>query len=440
MSREAPKSDVVPLRAGDKLALTFVLAPAVIDYRFENPNGFTLGFYGLLTVLALFGSLSLVKCYGLKAGSWSNKVALVAFLFLLETSLVGMMRGQTFFAVFRAMPPVLFFPLGLLAISALQNSGQDCRAVWRHVVRASVIALFVQLAMAIFVRGVDLATVRYQVLSGAAPLLTGYAVWALFFGGLSAATMGVIVLHVSVILLSVTRTQVAIGAAAALAAVIGSKGQALNLRRLGPALLGTMVLLLGIVGVGSVLPGAPLERWAYRLFEVQGAHHGLDITAVTREGEARYQMSQISSSTSGALFGFGLAAPTKFDSAAQQLVYLILGRKYADWNESGIGHNNYVGTVFVGGLLFGGALIFMQAVALWQALVGIGRMVRPTLMPRFGVLIAAPLAYISYLAFGMLGGTLAVRSMSMFMGITLALACWVYDASKPAQAPQRPGH
>jgi hypothetical protein len=143
----------------------------------------------------------------------------------------------------------------------------------------------------------------------------------------------------------------------------------------------------------------------------------------------------LSEAPEGLLFGFGPAAVTEFDDLSAQIVASAIGVSGGQWEGSGFGHNNYVGTIYVGGILFGGALLIMQ---LATAFAGISVFRHCAALP-LGLdrtlLLAMPLAVVAYLLYGLLGGTMASRSASALFGMSLASVWWLADRTRSGHSP-----
>lgn len=430
MSRQ-PRSSNPGLDFHSKFLLALVLIPGVIDYRFVNPTAITVAIYAGLSVLSALGAVALTFQHGLAKNKLVNFMAVLGFLLLAVSITVGLFRGQEAKDVLRAAPPIFLYSCSIVAISALWRSGKNISVIWETVIKSAALAALFQFLFVLIGRGINFETIRYEILSGAAPLLTAYLVTVIIFGRASPISLPVFGLHVATILLSVTRTQLFIAIAAVAASLISGA-----LRYVRPGRIGVAVASIAIGGVlvglvGSALPGAPLERWADRMFEVQQRHHGIDVTTVTRTGEATYQLQHLGASTSALLFGLGVAAPTTYSDDAARIITFILGQKAGYWTDRGVGHNNYVGTIFVGGVLVGGSLIIAQLVIAVQAMMSMSKISSlPTSLSNRTNLISIPLSYLAYLAFGTLGGTLAIRSASVYLGLTLALTLWAIEVAR----------
>lgn len=424
----AKASRTEPLAAGDRFALWLTLLPGIFDYRFVTPTVTTLAIYAVLVLAALCGCLTLIARNGLRPRSFLNVAGLVALAFMAETCLVGLLRGQNWLVVVRAAPALALFPIEIFAISALAAGKSDARAVWRQVVTAAALAMVVQFASVVLIRQVDLASARYEVLSGAAPLLSGYGLGILLFGGVTFSAIAIISAHAVLVILSVTRTQLVVAAVPALSTILALRGRVFLVGGLGRRLLALAAILAVALVAAAFLPGAPLERWALRLFQDQAAHHGFDVTALARSGEAKFQIDRLMSSISGLLFGFGISAPTAFDAATARLINMLVGSDNGYFTETGIGHNEYVGIFYIGGVLAGGAFLWVQLVGVLRSIDNIRHLYSGWLFSRFGSLLGAPLAFIAYMAFGLLGAIHGARSSVVFAGLTFGLTLWIYEA------------
>jgi hypothetical protein len=421
----------VPFAGFRRIATWFVLSPAIIDYRFENPTAASLAFYALLTVLSLVGTFILVLKAAPYKGSSTNWGAAIAAGFALVALLTGYLHGQQLMDLVRAAPPLVLFTNALIATSALRAMGSDPRAIWRDSVAIGLIALLVQLAAAIVLRHASLATARYEVLSSTAPLLSAYAVTQLLFGGLTLATIPIIAMQIGVILVSVTRTQIVVAALPAFLAILSTGGRLLMRREAAIRVFAVGAAAASAVLIAFFLPGSPMERWSERLVGAQSEHHSIDVTALARTGEARFQIDQLGSHVDGLLLGFGVAAPTAFDSETAALIDRLVGDNNGEFTETGFGHNQYVGTFFVGGLLAGGALLFVQLRAIFCAMKSIHRLFLSSSLQSYRSLIGFPMAYLAFSAFGLLGGTLGARGSAVFWGFTLGMTLWIFEATGP---------
>jgi hypothetical protein len=413
-----------------------VLGPAIVDYRFGDPNATTLSIYAVLTSISVAGTVILISNAGLLRRSSINSSAGAGLVFALSATGVGLLRGQNVMDVVRAAPSLFLYVNGLAAMSALAAAGADARSVWRHIVVAIVLSIFVQLGAVFLGRTVNFNEVRFEVLSTSVPVVTGWAISLPFFGGVTLLSMAIVVLHICVIMLSVTRSEIVIAATPTLALLIATQGQILKRPGVIQRILVVIVVAVFATSAGSLMPGSPLQRWEKRVFDDRKAFGGVDITALTRAGEARFQLDRLQESTPGLLFGYGIAAPTAFDGATAVLVNEIIGSN-GDFTETGIGHNNYVGVIFVGGILAGGWLLFTQAVGAFKALIVLSRLSSPKLFDCYGRLSGAVLSYMALLAYGALGPLMATRGCALMTGVSLGLVLWVYEATQ-ALAHARP--
>lgn len=427
------RADRPRLEPAQAFGLWLVLTPALIDYRFLHPNATTLSLYAVLALLSFSGSALLWARYRLRPGAAINRAAAIGFLFAFEATGIGFMYGQGLMEVLRAAPPLFLYASGLLAIAALYAGRASPRAVWRHVVVAVGLAMLIQLGSITLGRGISLSTVRYEVLSSSAAVMSGYAISLLFLGGATLVSLLAIGLHVGLVLLSVTRTQLAAALAAAAAIILATRGRVLVSRSFGRGGIPVLAVMVLAIGAGSLIPGSPLERWETRMFTERAAHRGVDITAMARAGEARFQVDRLKGSPLGLVFGFGVAAPTAFDARTAQFINVVIGSNNGYFTESGVGHNNYVGTIYIGGLLAGGLMLWSQLTGLWKGIVALRRLNDPDLVP-FGGLSGVPLSYVALLTCAALTPLLAWRGTALMTGIMLGLCLWLYDVTAAAPA------
>jgi hypothetical protein len=290
-------------------------------------------------------------------------------------------------------------------------------------------------------RGVNFSTLRYEVLTGGAPALSALAIVALVYGGWQFRYLLYSALLGFLIFVSITRTHLFVIAVMLGALLIAAPFRALTQRSLLRAMQIAPLLLLTVLAVDTVFPVSQLDRWWDRLVSERDTHRGVDITEITRLGEASYQFQQLEESTVGLLIGFGPAAQTQFDDQARTLVTFIIGNNYGSlWRSGGFGHNNYVGTFFVGGIIAGTILLLSQFLALFQV---------PGLLRYYSrmdrgeerlLMLSIPTALVGYMAIGVLSGTMGARSSAALLAASIALVWWLKSHARSQLANAAPSH
>lgn len=427
---DSMRSKAVAKRAEPSFATTrflmwLMLLPAVIDYKPKGIQNWATILYALIFLLSAFSSLVLIGQYSLRRNRGAFFAGVAAFIYAAVAYTSGALQGQEPIALLRAIPAILLFGFGMFSASALSNSPFPPNMILDEINKAAAVGLLVNLVIVAGVDGINFDTVRYQVLTGAAPLVCANLVALTLFGGWRPWSVASSALYAGLVLISITRTQVVIFAVVALFCVLFAGGKLLKAKSL-PVQALIAISLIGLVIVGdALLPASPLERWTQRIFSAQ-EHHGYDITAVTRAGETGYQISKLKESVSGLMFGYGASAQNFYDGENARIIAMLLGRKAAYWTETGVGHNNYVGTIYVGGVLAGGLLLVVQFISLVKS----SSILRRLDVKAGASVYSVPLAVAAYMTFGLLGGTMGSRSACLLFGLVVGFSFW-RDLSPP---------
>ncbi|WP_225010220.1 hypothetical protein [Novosphingobium percolationis] len=206
----------------------------------------------------------------------------------------------------------------------------------------------------------DFETVRYQILSGATLPALGYLECLLLFG-LMLTEWGALIGGVTVVFLSVTRTFLIAGAVQASSLLPGATR--LVSPRLLLLMLAAVIFVIGLSQYGAF----GLDRWTDRLFNIKTSS-GEDVTLYTRESEWNYMASAFAQGGRTILFGNGLAAETVF--------YMPREIGGGSSRSIGFGHNEHLSILFIGGLVGGGLLLFMQFLQALQSFRLLARLAR----------------------------------------------------------------
>ncbi|WP_159015912.1 O-antigen ligase family protein [Cognatiluteimonas profundi] len=282
-----------------------------------------------------------------------------AFLFVFVGIVSGLLAGQQFYAMFRNA-----FTVGLYASIAyatarvvLLCSLPALRRVLGWLCFGFSISTF--LIVLLFQGGVNLETVRFQILGGSGLAALSLVSMALV---LSLRPVEVTTVFVSslILFLTVTRTYLVMIVA-----------QLLALYPFGKRLLRKRA----VVAVASVCVACAFaflafpegfERWMQRLF-VREKFGGIDPTLFTRQVEWHYMWNAFLSSAHNFFIGSGMAAETSYYLARN------LGGGLGAEASVGFGHSNHISLLFIGGVLGGAPLLLVQISQLLMALNFIGK-------------------------------------------------------------------
>jgi len=418
-------SSTVELNGIDRLWVLMLLAPIAMDYRFDDNAAGSIGLYSIVLGLNLFGAWRLVDRYGLPAGNALAATLVAAIIFVVTALVGGLLDGSDLVSLLRTGSSLVVYVVVLIGVAALSRSGIHPGAVWRLALAMAVVGLLFQLLMVAWLRGVNFATLRYEVLTGGTPALAALVVVAAVYGGWRPRYVLYTALLAFLIFISITRTYLLSTAITLAVLVLVAPVRALSQRSFVRALQIAPLIVLAVLAIDTVFPVSQLDRWWGRLVSDTTSHRGIDVTEITRFGEASYQLQRLADSTTGFLVGFGPAAKTRFDDQATAIVTLFLGEYGSTWRGGGFGHNNYVGTFFVGGIVAGTLLLLSQFLALAQVPVLLRQLGRMTHGEERLLLMSIPAALVGYMTIGLLSGTMGARSSAALFAASIALVWWL---------------
>jgi hypothetical protein len=404
-----------PMAVAQLVFLIFT-APVLFHYRAVNPTTATTVAQGIIFATSCCAGIFAVFNSSRSTGGrifWLNITS--TFLFVVSAITVAIARGQDPAEIYKNSAPLTNFFFALCVCKFAHDQGVDLNKAWRWIVQFSVAAVVVRFALAIFVRGVDLATARYEILSGAAPLLLAMLVATLLYGRLS-RYMPALIANLLLIIMSVTRTYLFMFAATFAFGAIAGARRVINARTLTTAIVAILVTIVGGALLNTALPGSPIERWTERLFTAQ-ATAGFDLTEVSRRAENAYQFRAIRSSADSMLVGQGLGARSYMDADVARPLYTWLNINHDQFSSAAFGHNNFISVIFVGGILFGGFLIYAQ---IYNVVIAF-RMLH---LEKDYLLATIPLAYFAYFSFGFFGGTFGDRQVALIFGLCVGMLAW----------------
>lgn len=339
----------------------------------------------------------------------------VILVFSIASSITGISRGQPTFEVLAQALPTAIFALSAWACATYIRSPEELDRLLTLSIVSAILAAAWRIYFAFQYFELTLTTVRYQVLSGATPLLFAYAL-AGFFAGKRRLMWLALAMSLGVVFVAVTRTYIIVFLCSACAALLLlSRSQLKKIAIRLAVLLAGLVLILGLLQL--LLPELG-ERWIGRLFVFKET--GVEVTALTRIAEIKGQLEQMEQDFVGLIFGFGMRSVINWSGQEMDIIASAFGANY-DLSGYGYGHNFYIGSIYVGGILFGLPMILAIITSTALALVKLKRssaLISP--QERFAAVFAV-CGSIGYCCFGLFGGTLGDRSMSLYYGVATAL-------------------
>jgi len=271
--------------------------------------------------------------------------------------------------------------------------------------------------------GINLAVSRYEYLSGATiPASALLAIGAVLH--LGAKEILIAVTNVAIILISVTRTQLAVIIGQLASVFFAAPALAFRLtviKKVGAVLL----LGLSIIAIDIAAESGLTHRWLVRL--TVGRTMKADPTALTRYAEVHYMFGQLTASVTQCLIGNGIAARTKLTGPSAALAAKLVGKEsVTSVRSNGFGHNNHMSVLFVGGLFFGAPLLLLNFLNGFQAFVLMRRLFKPNAYARELVYIGiwGSLIVIGMLAVGFFSGIYSQRADCLWYGIGTGMLYW----------------
>jgi hypothetical protein len=386
-------------------------------------------------ILLIYGTLFLrIVFTAARAGIGVGPVwvlILAIALFMTESSLVGLYRGQPGYAISINLIPVFLYASAAastyMVLCLNQDHGQGTLQVLRVACLASAIG---HLAVVTAARGhLDFATTRYEVLSGAIVPSLGLIAVGLT-QRLTLLDLLVLLFSLAVSLLSVTRSLL-IEAGAQIALVVLARPLLLVKRS---TLKG--VMLLALVGLSVVAldlaAGTGLTtRWTERM---SLSHKlGVDPSALLRIAETHYMWDHFTATTQTLWFGNGLAAVTSAVGREAMQAASLVGTPSAQIHMIGIGHENYVSVLYVSGLAGGAFVLLMQCLNGLQSLMLVRRLQLQSLLytPAEAFLgMWGAIIIIGFLAVGLGAGTFQDRGECLWFGIGSGVLYWVRELKR----------
>ncbi|WP_368508520.1 hypothetical protein [Bradyrhizobium lupini] len=338
------------------------MIPMAFDFKSEGAGagaivqGILLALYLALSVLFLLRT----RTAATTNDGYSPLPFFAVSWFCLLGAFVGYVRGQELYSIITsAIPACLFVTSIYLTVRAIQAS-TDQELLLRQLKGLCLLFLLSRFAIIASTIGIDVTTVRYQILAGS--INAGLGLIALrFLFKTRFLDLAVIVTSLGLVLVSVTRSQLLV---AATQTFIYLKTPNILLK---PAVVGRAILLscllLALIGADQAFDAGFTDRWIARIFASNEL--GADPTLLTRRAEVEFMSDSFTRGGTEFLFGNGIAAETSLVGTDAGIAALLVGRdSVAKVHSLGFGHQNYWSILFIGGIVGGAPLL---ALLFWQA-------------------------------------------------------------------------
>jgi len=346
----------------DRASAFFVLsmAPLAFDFRSEGGAGSAAALQGSVLLLYLiFSVLFLFQAKKRVRDQGSRISAGIVAWFCLIGFIGAYVRGQPLYTILTNNIPVLLFAFSSYFSFRAVNEAQDIRLLFTRLKWLCGFFLAGRVLVIAVTTGIDLSTIRYEILGASINAGLGLIALQLLFRA-TILDLVLIAMSLGLVLLSVTRTQLLVTAAQFLIYVRTPAVFFTKKLFIRTALI--VSLLVMTVGADQLLGTGLSDRWLERLFVAN--EQGVDPTVLTREAEVDFMRQAFLNGPSEILFGNGIAAETSLIGAAADEAAHIVGEGSVDFHMSGFGHQFYWSLLFIAGLIGGGPML---ALLFWQA-------------------------------------------------------------------------
>ena len=433
MNSPAAKPDAQRLPADDGslkgLLRIFTVCLLVwsLDYKSATSGGGA-AIQGLILGVYLTGAFFLMISALLRGIGMGPVWVLIAaiVLFVVESSIVGVINGQDSYAIFvNTLPSLVLASATVITYMTLTSLNDAPEAFLKMLRYACLVFVIVHLGIVVVTRGsISLSDSRFEVLSAATtPALAIIAIG--FLKRLSRLDIAIFILNLFVSVISVTRTLLVVLALQIVAVIAARPRTVLQPVTIKAACgFGAAILLILTIDLGAGTGMA--DRWVERITVSKKA--GADPTSLTRKAEVSFMLSHFEMSSETLLFGNGLAAQTSLTGPDARLAAQLVGAQSVYLHSSGFGHENYVSILFIAGVLGGGGLLFML---FWNGIQGFMFLRKFKLTDLTDVEVHlglwGALIVIGTLAVGFFGGTLGDRDLTVWYGIGTGMLYWARE-------------
>jgi hypothetical protein len=257
----------------------------------------------------------------------------------------------------KVLLPFVLFGVGLIVMMAAERRRIDPAIMLDVLLWGCVVSTIWRVIYAVWVGGLSIETIRWQILGPGVPFLLGYGVAGLYVKRRRELAAAALTVGLVVALLSITRSFVLSGALvlAGILAVEMRRRSVLYVAGRGIRLFGFLAAT-GAAAVALAVWFRPemLDTWTERLFahRVEG---GMDITLVTRLAEYRGQVDSMTRSLSTLLLGNGTGAEYTGDSHILQILPFE-SNTTTHWFA---GHSTWIYPFFASGIILGAVVPFV---------------------------------------------------------------------------------
>lgn len=401
-----------------KLSLTLffvMLFSLAFDFK-SNDDGDGHQLLILMGLFSLFIGFLLVLYLIQNINKQALILSLSTFLFIIVSSLVGIIHGQKLYEVLSLTIPLLLFIVAVLSTASLNIRDNNINTLINIVLIFMITSALFKVFFALSYYNVDFSNIRYQVISPVLILLFAYGLASAIYKKQPFGYLAIII-PISIIFISVTRTYLLVFFSIFLFWLLCLPLS--HWRRYLPTVFKLLFLSVFLIIITFYVSPEGIERWITRLLFDAGSNE-IDITAYTRIAESTYQINKLTESSINLFFGLGLAAETSLSQKYWMLISSVLGN--FEFTGRGYGHNVYIGMFYTGGIIFGSLFIYTLVMSTLKIIKFFKLRLNSDNRNANFLIAWGGSAVLGFITYGFLSGTFGDRLTSLTFGLAFGLA------------------
>lgn len=403
-----------------RLLLWGLIMPLAFDFKKIGETGGT--FIQIILVFITFvcgGLYILLEQQSSKLLPYRSKlrhVTLIWWIFIISSPIPVFAWGVDKEHYLKVLLPFVLFGLGLSIMCSVERRMADPAILVEILVWAGLIGTTWRVLYAIVLGGLDLQTIRWQILGPSVSLLVGFGSAGLYMKDRKILASISLLLGLIVSVLSVTRSfliSVFFILGTIFAIELRSRSMSAALRRItsGKFLISAILIVACSLVLATYFRPDIISLWVSRITEHEAAS-GLDITMVTRIAEIKGQWTALCHNVATLMLGNGIGSYYEWD---QNILSELPFKLVSDLQWFG-GHSTWVYTFFSSGVLTGAILPVLLIYGLKSGYIAAARRLH---CGAAAGSITAFLIYVSYLGTSFTTNLMNSRYGALIMGLIL---------------------
>jgi hypothetical protein len=418
------------LKIGEKIILWVYIFSFAFDFRGETGGSFIQFIFAGISLISgvsfyLYGRLFK---HSSKMALTLKKIILLWWFYLLTTIVTAIISGVLLERYIRILFPYLLLGMSLLIIRNMQIRNINPYEILKPLLFAGIASTLWSIIYATSISGIDISSMRYQILSPALPFIIGYMFVRLAIRKqFDLFSMLILSIAIISILISVTRSFIIVFVFVMLGLVLISSTKQVIKRLSYITIIGAVIVISTWIVTEQLRPGFT-QVWIDRIVN-QKLDSGSDATYLTRLAEVNGQLNALTSDITPLLFGKGFGSEYRWDpkyfaelSTIHSVVFL---ETKMPWYP---GHFMWIYSLYASGLLFGWIMPFIFLQAMFRSMLVARKLnlFNERLLQQLG---AVPFFVIlSYFGYSLTSNVLAPRFSALILGLMLGMAYWFSDS------------